>query len=117
MQESMPSKRSRTPQRITLLRFYSVFLIIAFLLFPAGSVVHAGLGNPDPPGQFVQIQLLAFNDYHGYLESGGNPGPGTIGNDPAGGGEFLSTRLSQLRQGKKYSLTVAAGDLIGGSPF
>jgi 5'-nucleotidase len=71
----------------------------------------------DPPGQLVQLQLLAFNDYHGYLESGGNPGPGTIGTAPAGGGEFLATKLRQLRAGHKYSLTVAAGDLIGGSPF
>ena len=71
----------------------------------------------DPPGQLVQVQLLAFNDYHGYLESGGNPGPGTVGTSPAGGGEFLATKLRQLRAGNKYSLTVAAGDLIGGSPF
>jgi 5'-nucleotidase len=71
----------------------------------------------DPPGQLVEVQLLGFNDYHGYLESGGNPGPGTIGSAPAGGGEFLATKLRQLRAGKKNSLTVAAGDLIGGSPF
>ena len=74
-------------------------------------------GQPDPPGQLVDVQLLAFNDYHGYLEAGSNPGPGNVGNDPAGGGEYLSTKLSELRKGKKYSLTVAAGDLIGGSPF
>ena len=40
-----------------------------------------------------------------------------MGTDPAGGGEYLATQLSQLRAGNKYSLTVAAGDLIGGSPF
>jgi 5'-nucleotidase len=77
----------------------------------------ASAKQPDPPGQLVQVQLLGFNDYHGYLESGGNPNPGNIGSDPAGGGEFLSAKLRQLRAGHKYSLTVAAGDLIGGSPF
>jgi 5'-nucleotidase len=71
----------------------------------------------DPPGQLVDLQLLAFNDYHGYLETDSNPGPGNVGSDPAGGGEFLSAKLNELRQGNKYSLTVAAGDLIGGSPF
>lgn len=71
----------------------------------------------DPPYQLVQLQLLAFNDYHGYLESNSNPGPGNVGSDPAGGGEYLSAKLSQLRAGHENSLTVAAGDLIGGSPF
>ena len=47
----------------------------------------------------------------------GQPEPGNVGADPAGGGEYLSTKLKQLRAGHKYSLTVAAGDLIGGSPF
>ena len=71
----------------------------------------------DPPYQLVDLQLLAFNDYHGYIETGGNPGPGNVGSDPAGGGEFLSAKLTQLRAGRANSLTVAAGDLIGGSPF
>ncbi len=67
----------------------------------------------DPPGQLVQIQLLAFNDYHGHVQS---TTPGTVDGAPAGGGEYLSAMLKKLRAGNKYSLTVAAGDLIGGSP-
>jgi 5'-nucleotidase len=35
----------------------------------------------------------------------------------AGGAEFLSAKLSELREGNKNTLTVAAGDLIGGTPF
>jgi 5'-nucleotidase len=77
----------------------------------------ASAGKGDPPGQLVQLQLLAFNDYHGYLQTDSNPGPGNVGSDPAGGGEFLSAKLKALRAGKKYSITVAAGDLVGGSPF
>jgi 5'-nucleotidase len=84
---------------------------VAAVLLPTASALS------DPPGQLVQVQLLGFNDYHGYLESTGNPNPGNVGADPAGGGEYLSTKLKQLRAGHKYSLTVAAGDLIGGSPF
>jgi 5'-nucleotidase len=41
---------------------------------------------------------------------------GTVDGAAAGGSEYLSAKLNELRQGKKYSLTVAAGDLIGGSP-
>ncbi len=61
----------------------------------------------------VELQLLAFNDYHGHVEANT---PGTLDGQPAGGAAFLSTKLKQLREGNKYSLTVAAGDLIGGSP-
>ena len=76
-------------------------------------------GQADPPGQLIDLQLLGFNDYHGHLEANT---PGSIeefvggGFVPAGGGEYLSAKLNELREGNKYSLTVAAGDLIGGSP-
>jgi 5'-nucleotidase len=67
----------------------------------------------DPPGQLIDLQLLGFNDYHGHVLPGGN---GTVDGAEAGGGQYLSTALKNLRQGHKYTLTVAAGDLIGGSP-
>lgn len=70
-------------------------------------------GQPDPPGQLIDVQLLAFNDYHGHVQP---DQAGTVDGVPAGGGEYLAAKLQQLREGKKYSLTVAAGDLIGGSP-
>jgi 5'-nucleotidase len=74
-----------------------------------------GSGKPaDPPGQLVDVQLLAFNDYHGHLE---RDTPGAAGGVAAGGAEFLSAKLSELREGNKNTLTVAAGDLIGGTPF
>jgi 5'-nucleotidase len=67
----------------------------------------------DDPDQLVQLQLLAFNDYHGHLEANT---PGTVDGVPAGGSEYLAAMLAQLREGHEHSLTVAAGDLIGGSP-
>jgi 5'-nucleotidase len=70
-------------------------------------------GHADPKGQLIDLQLLGINDYHGHLEAST---PGTINGAPAGGSEYLSAKLAELRQGNKYSLTVAAGDLIGGSP-
>ena len=70
-------------------------------------------GNPDPRGQLIELQVLAINDYHGHLEAST---PGDLEGAPAGGSEFLSAKLNELRQGQKFSLTVAAGDLIGGSP-
>jgi len=95
-------------------RWFSLFTILAIAL---SSTISVGAQRPDPAAVLIPVQLLAFNDYHGYLEGGGNPGPGTIGTAPAGGAEFLSTKLKELRAGHENTLTVAAGDLIGGSPF
>lgn len=66
------------------------------------------------------IQLLSFNDYHGHVASPDVASPSTFfGATNVGGGEYLATMLKQLRAEapKGRSLTVAAGDLIGGSPF
>ena len=74
-------------------------------------------GNPN----LTSVQLLSFNDYHGHLEA--TDPKLTTAEDPSqtavGGAEYLSSTLSNLRAkaGKGSSLTVAAGDLIGGSPF
>lgn len=104
-------KRGRSSRRISPLHLLSILLILSLLLIPAS----ASAKKSDPPGQLVQLQLLAFNDYHGHLEASG--AAGTVGTAPAGGGEYLSAKLKELRAGKKYTLTVAAGDLIGGSTF
>jgi 5'-nucleotidase len=70
-------------------------------------------GQSDPPGQLIHVQILGFNDYHGHVQPND---AGTIEGVNAGGGEYLAAKLNELRQGRKFSITVAAGDLIGGSP-
>jgi 5'-nucleotidase len=72
----------------------------------------------------VDVRILAINDLHGNLR----PPPGGIRiadpNDkarkivvPAGGVETMATLVQQLRQGHTNTIFVAAGDLIGASPF
>src|SRR5712672_4835589 len=72
----------------------------------------------------VELRILAINDFHGYLQ----PPPGGIRiADPddkskkiaveAGGAEQMATLVKQLRAGAKNTIFVAAGDLIGASPF
>jgi 5'-nucleotidase len=72
----------------------------------------------------VNLRILAINDFHGYLR----PPPGGIRitdpDDrtkkimvPAGGAERMATLVNQLRQGHSNTIFVAAGDLIGASPF
>ena len=98
---------------------------LAVVIAAAVTVVPATVSAAEPkpkPSNTVNLQLLSFNDYHGHL----TPPTGsdaTLGAqlDPAGnlvgGSEYLATHLELLRGGHDNSLTVAAGDLIGGSPF
>ncbi|MEN8235250.1 MAG: bifunctional metallophosphatase/5'-nucleotidase [Actinomycetota bacterium] len=109
--DSAASRGSRFERHRRLLAVVAAFVVAMTSLAILGD--SASAKKPDPPGQLVQVQLLAFNDYHGHLESIGN---GTVGGAEAGGGEYLSAKLAELRNGNKFSLTVAAGDLIGGSP-
>ncbi|MGA5198677.1 bifunctional metallophosphatase/5'-nucleotidase [Streptomyces exfoliatus] len=92
----------------------------------SGDEFAAGYGNGKGWGRMVDVQLLSFNDLHGNLEPPtGSSGrltrlkedgtPETI-ND-VGGVEYLATHLRQAREGNRYSVTAAAGDMIGASPL
>lgn len=73
----------------------------------------------------VDVQLLSFNDFHGNLQPpAGSSGQvtekqadGSEKKIDAGGAEYLATSLRTARKGHPYSVTAAAGDLIGGSPL
>ncbi len=75
-----------------------------------------------PKPQDIELQVLSFNDFHGHLQPPGGT-DATLGATldptatPVGGAEYLASTLKGLRQKARYSQTVAAGDLIGGSPF
>src|SRR5436190_17855695 len=72
----------------------------------------------------VELRILAINDFHGNLR----PPPGGIRITdpedktkktvvPAGGAEHMATLVQALRDGHRNTIFVAAGDLIGASPF
>lgn len=73
----------------------------------------------------VDVQLLSFNDFHGNLQPpAGSSGQvvekqpdGTEKKIDAGGVEYLATSLRTARKHHPYSVTAAAGDLIGASPL
>jgi 5'-nucleotidase len=85
---------------------------------------------PDPASRAmaqappVSLRILAINDFHGNLRP---PAGGIRIADPAdktrkitvaaGGAEHMATLVRQLRAGAKNTIFVAAGDLIGASPF
>lgn len=73
------------------------------------------------PVREVDLRVLAANDFHGNLE----PPTGSSGvlpdsqgvSTPVGGAAYLATHLRQLRDGHRNTVTVHAGDAIGGSPL
>jgi 5'-nucleotidase len=95
-------------------------LIPAALSLTLASALPAPAQSPAP----VELRILAINDFHGNLR----PPPGGIRiDDPedrtrkvtvaAGGAEYMATLVKQLREGHRNTIFVAAGDLIGASPF
>ena len=80
------------------------------------------LTEPAATTDYVKLDVLAINDFHGQLE----PVPSTssggrINNTPAGGAAYLARLLKDERARSRAAgavpLTVAAGDLIGASPL
>src|SRR3954454_15465709 len=69
---------------------------------------------------YVKLDLLAINDFHGNLEPP-TGSSGRINNTNAGGAAFLGSLLNKERKKSRAAgatpLTVAAGDLIGASPL
>ncbi|MEU3915897.1 bifunctional metallophosphatase/5'-nucleotidase [Streptomyces sp. NPDC029721] len=121
---SAKPQRHRTARRLT-------FGALA-LTAGAGAMVAAALpagaasgGVPVAKGRTVDVQMLSFNDFHGTLEPPqGSSGTvaelqadGTTKAIPAGGVEYLASALREARKGHEYSVTAAAGDMIGGSPM
>ncbi|MFF0622913.1 bifunctional metallophosphatase/5'-nucleotidase [Streptomyces sp. NPDC004296] len=88
---------------------------------PAG----ANSGSAHRPAGTVDVQLLSFNDFHGNLEPPqGSSGTveelqpdGSRKTVPAGGVAYLAQSLRTARKGHPYSVTAAAGDMIGASPL
>ncbi|MEU5422650.1 bifunctional metallophosphatase/5'-nucleotidase [Streptomyces sp. NPDC001407] len=97
---------------------------VAVLAATAGVLATAGPASAHH-SRTVDVQLLSFNDFHGNLE----PPQGSSGTVtelqpdgskkviPAGGVEYLANSLRTARKGHPYSVTAAAGDLIGASPL
>src|SRR5580692_1959577 len=95
-------------------------LAVLLLVGATGSAPHAFAEGAAP----VSLRILAINDFHGNLRP---PTGGIRIADPddktkkivvpAGGAEHMATLVRQLRANRKNTIFVAAGDLIGASPF
>ena len=57
----------------------------------------SGASAADSSARAIPVQLLSFNDYHGHLEATDRPLASDPAATPAGGVEYLSAKLTQLR--------------------
>ncbi|MFJ5549937.1 bifunctional metallophosphatase/5'-nucleotidase [Streptomyces sp. NPDC093225] len=124
---SATPQRHRRNRRLTLAALAVTAgtgaLVAAALPAGAASVTATTAGKAQ--GRYVNVQMLNINDLHGNLQppqgSSGNvterQPDGTTKAIPAGGMEYLATSLRKAREGHDYSITAAAGDMIGGSPL
>jgi 5'-nucleotidase len=106
------------------MRRFSVFAaLVAGLLLVLLPSATAGNG---PKSGDTHVQLLAFNDFHGALESGGNvqigwttdsTGKQVALNVAAGGIAYMATLVKQYEAANPNTFVVSAGDNIGASPL
>jgi 5'-nucleotidase len=108
-----------------------MLLATAAALMGCSTTTPAPTSTPPAPGTPptiaaapVNVRLLAFNDFHGHLEPGGNalnlPDPANPANlmrVATGGAAFLAGKLDELRAGQPHTVTLSSGDLIGASPL
>jgi 5'-nucleotidase len=94
--------------------------ILPLILLAGCTVTPAPVAAPVAQAP-IEVQVLAFNDFHGNLET---PAPveiveadGTKRKLVTGGAANLAGALAQARIGHPNTITVSAGDTIGASPL
>jgi 5'-nucleotidase len=104
----------------------AVAALAALLLLVAGpAAAQAPPPHSNAKEKLLEVQLLAFNDFHGHLEPN-TPGTIAVGcctssgaalTVPAGGAEYFATHMAQLEARNPNTFVVSAGDLINASPL
>lgn len=93
----------------------------ALLALPLAACVSTQPAPVVPAGP-VEVQILAINDFHGNLEPpkvaiDAVTADGSAVKVPAGGVAYLASAARALREGRPYTVTVSAGDMIGAAPL
>ncbi|MEI5527844.1 bifunctional metallophosphatase/5'-nucleotidase [Streptomyces brasiliscabiei] len=123
-----PQERRRRSRRNRILAAAAGLATVGALA--AAIPASAGEAPSQKPGKnkprYQDVQLLSFNDLHGNLEPpAGSSGRVTHVHEDghtetinAGGVEYLATHLRDARKtNPKFSITAAAGDMVGASPL
>ncbi len=99
-----------------LRRLVPLLVLLALSVMLVVAIAPASANNRPP----VPIQILAVNDFHGNLvPPSGSSGRINTATGPvdAGGVEYLSTHIANLRATNPRTVVVSAGDMIGASPL
>lgn len=100
-----------------------LFILLPISLVTACAIAPRVADAPPtvPPPLPIEVQVLAFNDFHGNLEV---PAPmevteadGRKVKIASGGAAHLAAALQQARAGRLHTVTVSAGDTIGATPL
>ncbi|MFF1296596.1 MULTISPECIES: bifunctional metallophosphatase/5'-nucleotidase [unclassified Streptomyces] len=118
-------RRRRTVRLLAAAAGLATVGALAAALPSTAAAGESGKSGGKAPSRYQDVQLLSFNDLHGNLEPpSGSSGrvtevqaDGTTKTIDAGGVEYLATHLREARAGNKYSITAAAGDMVGASPL
>jgi len=102
-------------------------LAVAFFGICAAGGLLAGCDNNNNGSSggvtTATVRVIAFNDFHGYIDSPGtvsvtdpNDSTKTI-KEPLGGAAYLATLVQQLKHDNTLNVVVGAGDMVGASPL
>lgn len=89
-----------------------------------GALALAGCAQSrvDGPAAPLTVKIIAFNDFHGALETPGRAidvqvPDGSVVKVPAGGAAYFASAVKSLKAKAAHSVVVAAGDLTSASPL
>jgi 5'-nucleotidase len=80
-------------------RHMAVALVLAAAVLPAQAAT-------------VNVRVVAFNDFHGTLQS-----PGAFSGVPSGGVDALAAYVTGIKAANPNTVVVSAGDIVGASPL
>ena len=116
-QRQAPQRRS---QRRPMPRWWATGLAV-WLTLTGCAQTGPHVARPDEVDG-VSVRLLAFNDFHGQLDSAGltlrlRDPSGVLRSQPVGGAVNLAATLKSLAAGRGHAMILSSGDLIGASPL
>jgi len=86
-------------------------------LLASAVALHAIAANAAPE---VSVKIIAFNDFHGQLESPGSLRVNAAAASPTyavGGADWMAGHIARLKAENPNAVVVSAGDLIGATPL
>jgi 5'-nucleotidase len=92
---------------------------LRLLLAAASTLLVAGCTTTPPTAETVTVKIVAFNDFHGHLQSPGRFGENAqAAQRPAvGGADALAAWVAKLKARNPLNVVVGGGDFVGASPL